>query len=50
VLVAHLASEMTAIGTPNMFEILVAGGEGGLHSMFLPTHGDSWPATVAVEP
>lgn len=30
---------------PDQFEIVVAGGRGGYHDVFMPTFGDSWPVT-----
>jgi hypothetical protein len=30
---------------PGQFEIVVSGGRGGLHTVFLPTFGDSWPVS-----
>lgn len=30
---------------PEQFDIVVAGGSSGHHSVFLPTFGDSWPVT-----
>ena len=33
---------------PDQFDIVVAGGGGGLHSVFVPTFGDSWPVVREV--
>jgi hypothetical protein len=33
---------------PEQFEIVVAGGRGGYHSVFMPTFGDSWPITKTI--
>jgi hypothetical protein len=30
---------------PEQFDIVVSGGRGGLHTVFLPTFGDSWPVS-----
>lgn len=39
---AHIAS------TPDQFMLVVVGGEGGLHSTFIPTFGDTWSVTRVI--